>query len=128
VTNPFSPRVVAGRVRAVLRRSAGGVARNSAELLSGGGIEIDVVGHEVLLHGEQVTLTAKEFDLLVHFLAHPGRAFRRDELLETVWGWRFGDTSTVTVHVRRLREKIEDDPSLPRHIQTVRGVGYRFQP
>jgi DNA-binding response OmpR family regulator len=128
VTKPFSPRELAARVRAVLRRSAGGVARNSAELLSGAGIEIDVVGHEVLLHGEQVTLTAKEFDLLVHFLAHPGRAFRRDELLETVWGWRFGDTSTVTVHVRRLREKIEDDPSLPRHIQTVRGVGYRFQP
>ena len=71
---------------------------------------------------------SKEFDLLVHFLANPGQAFRREELLESVWGWTFGDTATVTVHVRRLREKLEDDPSDPRHLLTVRGIGYRFEP
>lgn len=75
-----------------------------------------------------MALTSKEFDLLVHFLANPRRAFRREELLESVWGWTFGDTATVTVHVRRLREKLEDDPSDPRHLVTVRGTGYRFEP
>lgn len=128
VTKPFSPRELAARVRAVLRRAAGGVPASSVQVLSGGGVEIDVVGHQVNRDGAPVSLTAKEFDLLVHFLANPGRAFRREELLEAVWGWRFGDTSTVTVHVRRLREKVEDDPSIPRHLMTVRGVGYRFEP
>jgi DNA-binding response OmpR family regulator len=74
-----------------------------------------------------VALTVKEFDLLVFLMRHPRRAFRRDELLEDVWGYAFGDTSTVTVHVRRLREKIEDDPSNPTRIGTVWGVGYRFE-
>jgi DNA-binding response OmpR family regulator len=128
VTKPFSPRELAARVRAVLRRAAGGMPPVSAEVLSGGGVEVDVVGHQVHRNGKQISLTAKEFDLLVFLLAHPRRAFRREELLEAVWGWRFGDTSTVTVHVRRLREKVEDDPSAPRHLTTVRGVGYRFEP
>ncbi|WP_165368032.1 response regulator transcription factor [Phytoactinopolyspora endophytica] len=127
VTKPFSPRELAARVRAVLRRSAGGVSATSVRTLSGGGVEIDVVGHQARRHGAEVQLTAKEFDLLVHFLANPGRAFRREELLEEVWGWRFGDVSTVTVHVRRLREKIEEDPSEPKYLLTVRGVGYRFE-
>ncbi|AYY14529.1 DNA-binding response regulator [Actinobacteria bacterium YIM 96077] len=128
VTKPFSPRELAARVRAVLRRAAGGVSHGGSEVLCGGGIEIDVVGHQVHRRGEPVSLTAKEFDLLVYLLAHPGRAFRREELLEAVWGWSFGDTSTVTVHIRRLREKVEDDASAPQHLKTVRGVGYRFEP
>jgi two-component system, OmpR family, response regulator ResD len=126
VTKPFSPRELAARVRAVLRR-AGDVAAPAA-LLAGGGVEIDTVAHRVSRGGEPVALTAKEYDLLVCFLQHPGRAFRREELLEAVWGWSIGDTSTVTVHVRRLREKIEDDASAPRHLATVRGVGYRWEP
>jgi DNA-binding response OmpR family regulator len=124
VTKPFSPRELAARVRAVLRRAAPAVA----EVLRGGGIEVDTLAHRVRRGGEPVTLTAKEYDLLVCFLTNPGRAFRREELLETVWGWRIGDTSTVTVHVRRLREKVEDDASAPRHLTTVRGVGYRWEP
>jgi DNA-binding response OmpR family regulator len=75
-----------------------------------------------------VTLTAREFDLLAFLAGRPRQVFRRDELLERVWGYTYGDTSTVTVHIRRLREKIEDDPSAPRHIATVWGVGYRFDP
>jgi DNA-binding response OmpR family regulator len=124
VTKPFSPRELAARVRAVLRRAAPA----AAEVLHGGGIEVDTLAHRVRRGGEPVTLTAKEYDLLVCFLTNPGRAFRREELLETVWGWRIGDTSTVTVHVRRLREKVEDDASAPRHLTTVRGVGYRWEP
>ena len=80
------------------------------------------------LEGSLVELTAKEFDLLVHLMRHPRRAFRREQLLEQVWGFSFGDTSTVTVHVSRLRDKIEADPSAPRYVRTVRGVGYRFEP
>ncbi|MCC3761951.1 response regulator transcription factor [Glycomyces sp. TRM65418] len=124
VTKPFSPRELAARVRAVLRRAAPG----AAEVLSAGGIEVDTLAHRVSRGGEPVSLTAKEYDLLVCFLTNPGRAFRREELLESVWGWRIGDTSTVTVHVRRLREKVEDDASAPRHLTTVRGVGYRWEP
>lgn len=126
VTKPFSPGELAARVRAVLRRSAAPPA--PAALLTGGDVEIDTVAHAVRRKGEPITLTAKEYDLLVCFLTHPGRAFRREELLETVWGWSIGDTSTVTVHVRRLREKVEADASAPRHLATVRGVGYRWEP
>ncbi|WP_211116873.1 response regulator transcription factor [Glycomyces buryatensis] len=125
VTKPFSPRELAARVRAVLRRAA--ASSGPAELLTGGGLEVDTVAHEVRRAGLPLTLTTKEFDLLVSFLTNPGRAFRREELLESVWGWSIGDTSTVTVHVRRLREKIEDDPSAPTHLKTVRGVGYRWE-
>jgi DNA-binding response OmpR family regulator len=130
VTKPFSPRELSARVKAVLRRAAtGGVTPSSAaRRLTGAGCEIDLVAHQVRRDGELVALTTKEFDLLVHFMTNPGRAYRREELLEAVWGWRFGDTSTVTVHLRRLREKIEDDASAPRHLLTVRGVGYRFEP
>lgn len=129
VTKPFSPRELVARIKAVLRRASGAVTPGIAGTqLSGGGIEIDMVAHRAHRDGHELALTAKEFDLLVHLLAHPGQAFRREELLEAVWGWTFGDTSTVTVHVRRLREKVEDDPSNPRHLCTVRGVGYRFEP
>ncbi|MGH3682140.1 MAG: winged helix-turn-helix domain-containing protein, partial [Natronosporangium sp.] len=77
--------------------------------------------------GRELVLTVREFDLLAYLMRHPGRAFRRAELLEGVWGWTFGDQSTVTVHVRRLREKVEDDPAVPRRIVTVWGVGYRYE-
>ena len=128
VTKPFSPRELTARVKAVLRRATGGMSDSSVRWLEGGGVQVDLVAHEVRRDGEPVPLTSKEFDLLVHFLAHPRRAFRREELLESVWGWTFGDTATVTVHVRRLREKLELDPSDPAHLVTVRGVGYRFEP
>ena len=128
VTKPFSPRELTARVKAVLRRAAGGVSGAGVASLAGAGVEVDLVAHEVRRDGEPVPLTSKEFDLLVHFLANPRRAYRREELLESVWGWTFGDTATVTVHVRRLREKLEADPSDPRYLVTVRGLGYRFEP
>ncbi|MFN0091676.1 MAG: winged helix-turn-helix domain-containing protein, partial [Acidimicrobiales bacterium] len=92
------------------------------------GLELDLAAHEARLRGEIVALTAREFELLAYLLRHPRQAFRREELLEAVWGYTYGDTSTVTVHVRRLREKIEDDPAAPTRIVTVWGVGYRFEP
>ncbi|MEU6248820.1 response regulator transcription factor [Glycomyces sp. NPDC047010] len=125
VTKPFSPGELAARVRAVLRRTA--PKDPAPAVLTGGGVAVDTVAHRATRGGEPLDLTAKEYDLLVCFLTSPGRAFRREELLETVWGWSIGDTSTVTVHVRRLREKIEDDASAPRHLTTVRGVGYRWE-
>jgi len=128
VTKPFSPRELTARVKAVLRRAAGGVTSNTLTMLRGGDIEIDVVAHEVRKGGAVVSLTAKEFDLLMHFMSNPRRAFRREELLDKVWGWTYGDVATVTVHVRRLREKVESDPSQPVHLCTVRGLGYRFEP
>ncbi len=93
-----------------------------------GDVRLDPRSREVLVRGETVSLTVREFDLLSHFLRHPSEVFRREALLEQVWGYTFGDTSTVTVHVRRLREKVEADPAQPRHIQTVWGVGYKFSP
>jgi DNA-binding response OmpR family regulator len=131
VAKPFSPRELTARVKAVLRRAAGTMpAVSDAEpaILRAGPLEIDPVAHEARVDGELVALTAKEFDLLAHLMRHPRRAFRREELLEDVWGFSYGDTSTVTVHVRRLREKVEADPSVPRHVCTVWGVGYRFEP
>lgn len=129
VAKPFSPRELTARVKAVLRRATGPVARRDGEArLAAGDIEVDTVSHEARVRGDLVALTAKEFDLLVHLMRHPRRAFRRDELLREVWGFTFGDASTVTVHVRRLREKIENDPSDPRYVRTVWGVGYRFEP
>jgi DNA-binding response OmpR family regulator len=97
-------------------------------VLRAGGIEVDPTTHEARLAGRAVELTAKEFDLLAFLMRHPRRAFRREELLEGVWGFAYGDTSTVTVHVSRLREKVESDPEEPRHICTIRGVCYRFEP
>jgi DNA-binding response OmpR family regulator len=96
--------------------------------LRAGALQVDTVAHEARLDGELVSLTAKEFDLLAHLMRHPRRAFRREQLLREVWGFEYGDTSTVTVHVRRLREKIEPDPAAPRYVLTVWGVGYRFEP
>jgi DNA-binding response OmpR family regulator len=129
VAKPFSPRELTARVKAVLRRASAPLAVDAGPaLLRAGELEVDTVAHEARLGGELVPLTAKEFDLLAHFMRHPRRAFRREELLADVWGFTYGDSSTVTVHVRRLREKIEVDPSSPRYVCTVWGVGYRFEP
>jgi DNA-binding response OmpR family regulator len=127
---PFSPRELTARVKSVLRRAEGatGLPTESRQTLSASGLDVDVASREVWVDRRSVSLTAREFDLLVFFMRHPHQVFRREELLEHVWGFTFGDTSTVTVHVRRLREKIEHDPSSPARIQTVWGVGYRFEP
>jgi DNA-binding response OmpR family regulator len=113
-------------VQSVLRRS---VARPApvAESLVDDGLELDVTRRIAKLDGAELSLTVREFDLLAFLMRNPGRAYRRGELLEAVWGWTFGDQSTVTVHVRRLREKIERDPAAPRRILTVWGVGYRYE-
>jgi len=124
VVKPFSPGELMARVKSVLRRARTDPSQEGP--LEAGGIAIDVAGRRALVRGEPVGLTAREFDLLVFLMRHPGRVFRREELLEQVWGYSFGDLSTVTVHVRRLREKIESDPSDPRLVETVWGVGYRF--
>ncbi|GHJ13535.1 response regulator transcription factor [Micromonospora sp. AKA38] len=125
---PFSPRELVLRVRSVLRRAGGEPAGVLPELLTDGGLEVETGPRVARLHGRELALTLREFDLLAHLMRHPARAFRRAELLERVWGWSFGDQSTVTVHVRRLREKIETDPASPRRIVTVWGVGYRYEP
>jgi DNA-binding response OmpR family regulator len=130
VAKPFSPRELTARVKAVLRRATGPLAANARTpaVLRAGDLEVDVTAHEARLGGELVALTAKEFHLLTYLMENPRRAFRREQLLEQVWGFSYGDTSTVTVHIRRLREKIETDPSSPRYVTTVWGVGYRFEP
>jgi DNA-binding response OmpR family regulator len=131
VTKPFSPRELALRVRSVLRRARGAVSPPSpsdAGIIEDGGLVVDVGAHAVTLRGTELALTAREFDLLAFLMRHPRQAFTRDQLLERVWGWSFGDSSTVTVHVRRLREKIEADPTAPRRIVTVWGIGYRYEP
>jgi len=127
VVKPFSPSELVARVDAVLRRVH--PPGEDAEPLRFEGLEIDVRGRRATVDGEEVALSQREFDLL-HFLAsHPGQAFSRDQLMDRVWdSAQLSDTSTVTVHVRRLRTKIEPDPERPRFIQTVWGVGYRFRP
>jgi DNA-binding response OmpR family regulator len=127
VTKPFSPRELAARVRTVLRRSGPEAPRE--ERLTVGELVIDAATREVTRGGDEVQLTAKEFDLLWFLASHPRRVFSRDQLMSRVWGYEAAfDTGTVTVHVRRLREKIEDDPSKPRLLETVWGVGYRLSP
>jgi DNA-binding response OmpR family regulator len=128
VTKPFSPRELVLRVGSVLRRARGPVEPGPPGTLRDGELEVDVAGRRALLRGRELALTGRELDLLLFLLRHPGQAFDRTALLERVWGWTFGDQSTVTVHVRRLREKVEDDPATPRRITTVWGVGYRYDP
>jgi DNA-binding response OmpR family regulator len=146
VTKPFSPRELVLRVASVLRRTsqapgpgagagagaglgAGAAGGDGGDgVLRAGHLTLDPAAHRALLHDRELPLTIREFDLLAFFLRHPGQALGRDELMRRVWGWEFGDLSTVTVHVRRLREKVEADPARPRLISTVWGVGYRFDP
>jgi DNA-binding response OmpR family regulator len=127
VVKPFSPRELAARVSAVLRRVEESSGDANQKVLSFDGLRIDPNTREVLVSGEPATLTAREFDLLHYLAASPGKVYTRDQLMELVWGYTFSaDTSTVTVHVRRLREKVEPDPARPRYLQTVWGVGYKF--
>jgi len=129
VTKPFSPRELVLRIRSVLRRASGSVAPHHLPAILRDGDLVADTGRRVAHRGErQLSLTVREFDLLAFLLANPARAFTRAELLDKVWGWRIGDQSTVTVHVRRLREKIEPDPAVPTRIHTVWGVGYRYEP
>jgi DNA-binding response OmpR family regulator len=126
VTKPFSPRELVLRVDSVLRRV--GERSGDKGSVSDGDLVVDSTEHTATLAGSRLSLTVREFDLLRFFLSHPGQAFSRDELLQRVWGWSFGDQSTVTVHVRRLREKVEADPTHPVRLATVWGVGYRWEP
>jgi two-component system response regulator ResD len=127
VTKPFSPRELAARVRTVLRRAEPEPV--SEERLSFNGLVIDSATREVTKNGTSLRLTAREFDFLWFVASHPRRVFSREQIMRRVWGYSSAlDTGTVTVHVRRLREKIEEEPSRPRHLETVWGVGYRFTP
>ena len=127
VVKPFSPKELVARVKAVLRRSATG-ASGSDSPIEFDNLYLDPRSRTVTVEETQVMLTAKEFDLLWFLVRHPRQVFSRQQLLDHVWGYEFyGDESTVTVHVRRLREKIENDPSKPTYIQTVWGVGYKFE-
>lgn len=129
VTKPFSPRELVLRVQSVLRRRGLPLEDAGAgQVLRDGFLVIDVTAHEARLQDRPLSLTAREYDLLVHLLRHPRTAFSRADLLAQVWGWTYGDQSTVTVHVRRLREKIELVPTEPTRIVTVFGVGYRYEP
>ena len=127
VTKPFSPRELSARVRAVLRRSD--PSPLAAETVSFGDVELDAAARQVRKADEPVDLTTREFDLLWFLASHPGHVFSRDQLMDRVWGYMSAvETGTVTVHVRRLREKIETDPQKPSHLKTVWGVGYRLDP
>jgi len=127
VTKPFSVRELVSRVRAHLRRANMGAAPPVEEILLGGPVEMDVGRHEVRVQGEATAFPPKEFELLEAFLRRKGRLLTREFLIEEVWGHDyFGDTKTLDVHVKRLRQKIEEDPRTPAHLLTVRGLGYRF--
>jgi DNA-binding response OmpR family regulator len=129
VVKPFSPQELVSRVRAVLRRTRGGLGPSGESPLAHGDLQIDPRTRLVVVAGKECALTAKEFDLLYLLARHPRQVFTRDQLLDRVWGLtEYIDPSTVTVHIHRLREKIELDPANPLHIQTVWGVGYRFEP
>jgi DNA-binding response OmpR family regulator len=123
VVKPFSPRELVARVRSVLRRAG---PRRLGEPIATGSIVLDPRSRSVTVDGHAVDLTTREFDLLAFLMQHPGQVFDRAELLEQVWGDTFGSTPTVTVHVQRLRRKIERDPEHPEHVTTVWGSGYRF--
>jgi DNA-binding response OmpR family regulator len=127
VTKPFSPRELSARVRTVLRRST--IAPEPPERLAVDDLVVDGTSRVLTRTGKPIVLTAREFDLLWFLASHPRQVFSRDQLMDRVWGYQSAvDTGTVTVHVRRLREKIERDPSRPLHLQTIWGIGYRFDP
>lgn len=128
LAKPFSPRELVARVKNILKRATptGESVTTTSEVLEVEGISLNRKSRAVKIGGTAVDLTQREFDLLAFLMEHPKEVFRREVLLEHVWGYTFGDTSTVTVHVRRLREKIEPDPAKPTYVQTVWGVGYKF--
>ena len=127
VTKPYSPRELVARIRAVLRR--GTEPDLSPAALEAGPVRMDVERHVVTVGGQEQRLPLKEFELLEMFLRNPGRVLTRGQLIDRVWGSDYvGDTKTLDVHVKRLRAKIEPDPGLPRHLVTVRGLGYKFEP
>lgn len=125
---PTSPLELTARVRAVLRRTLPARRAQAPSLLRAGPLLLDEVARRVEVAAVPVQLTRREFELLAYLMRHPRQALRRQALLEAVWGYTFGDTSTVTVHIRRVRTKIEPEPSRPTAIRTVRGVGYLFDP
>ncbi|MFG2981759.1 response regulator transcription factor [Streptomyces sp. NPDC048258] len=126
VTKPFSPRELVLRVRSVLRRTSSAAPADEPPLAAAG-LAVDPAARRATKDGAELALTLREFDLLAYFLRHPGQVCDRERLMREVWGWDFGDLSTVTVHVRRLRSKIENDPADPQLIRTVWGAGYRFE-
>jgi DNA-binding response OmpR family regulator len=128
VTKPFSPRELVLRVESVLRRSGGDPAAGLPDATTDGDLVVDHRRRTVTVGGAVRPFTAREFDLLSHLVTHPGQAFSREDLMSQVWGWSFGDSSTVTVHVRRVREKVEADPTTPERLVTVWGIGYRWDP
>jgi DNA-binding response OmpR family regulator len=127
VTKPFSPRELVLRVESVLRRVSEAGTPAAGRALTAGAVRVDTAARRATRNGEELALTVREFDLLAFLMSSPGQAFTREQLMREVWGWTFGDQSTVTVHVRRLREKVEADPAEPTLIQTVWGVGYRLE-
>jgi DNA-binding response OmpR family regulator len=128
VTKPFSPRELALRVASVLRRARLPLHPAALREVADGELRLDLAARRATLSGQELALTTREFDLLAFLMSNPGTAFSRTDLLAKVWGWDFGDQSTVTVHIRRLREKIEQDPAEPARVTTVWGVGYRYDP
>src|SRR5690606_29024736 len=129
VTKPYSPRELVARIRAVLRRRAAEPAEQASSTLAAGPVRMDVDRHVVTVNGEPVQLPLKEFELLELLLRHAGRVLTRGQLIDRIWGADYvGDTKTLDVHVKRLRSKVEPVPSSPRHIITVRGLGYKFEP
>jgi two-component system, OmpR family, response regulator RegX3 len=129
ITKPYSPRELVARVRAVLRRNSPEVTETSAQTLTAGPVRMDVERHVVTVSGDSVALPLKEFELLELLLRNAGRVLTRGQLIDRVWGADYvGDTKTLDVHVKRLRSKIEPEPSNPRFIVTVRGLGYKFEP
>ena len=129
VTKPYSPRELVARIRAVLRRQTSDAAEISAPTLAAGPVRMDVERHVVTVDGDSVQLPLKEFELLELLLRNAGRVLTRGQLIDRVWGADYvGDTKTLDVHVKRLRSKVEPEPSTPRYIVTVRGLGYKFEP
>jgi DNA-binding response OmpR family regulator len=129
VAKPFSPRELVLRIEAVLRRTRAPLDSTShAAVLRDGELVVDTAAHEATLDGRPLMLTSREYDLLTYLMRNPRRVFTREQLLRDVWGWTFGDASTVTVHVRRLREKLNDEARDQGRIVTVWGVGYRYEP
>ena len=129
ITKPFNTRELLARVRAVLRLARGGGIARYHERFHIGSLEIDLAGRDVWVEGRMVSLTPKEFDLLVVLARSPGRVFGRETLLQQVWGYDYlGDSRTVDVHIQRLRRKLGSDPRHPRYLLTVHGIGYKFAP